>query len=451
MSSEAIALKLDEAVAGGANLTRSLKFTFSGAITVANVAAQIRASLTPEMVQMIMQIKETDFGWRTDGKSYTPEQIRDAWVDAALKGAVPVNNEVNIISGRAYLCKNYFTRMIREYPGLTDFVAIPGKVVMLPTGALVEYTATWKLNGKPMTLARTKDSAIPVRLNAGMGADGALGKAERKIKCAVFSLITGSTFDDDGDDFIDEAKQPTIHVREKEPAMPQNVLPDPTAAKAGTTQTKATTEKIKKTAVAKVEPTAPAAPVQEEAAQEQSEADETGSGEKMPWETGDGGDESQEQAEATETAPTAAEAVKPVEETKVVGWVKNTETGAMEEVRKPKAEVDAKPKKEKKEKPAEKPPENAASGEIEVDKIGVIASIKAKGKDEKGVPFPPYTITSQDATQYITDSKDMAMKAKGYKDASVPVDVSYVRDASGRYVIVDVLPEGSAPTDSHDM
>ncbi len=440
MSSEAIALKLDQAVAEGSSLTRgTLKSTFSGAIAVARVAKQIRDALTPEMVKEIVLIQETDFGWRTDGKNYTLEQIRDAWVDAALKGAVPVNNEVNIISGRAYLCKNYFTRMIREYPGLTEFVAIPGKVQMLPTGALVDYTATWKLNGKAMQLARTGPSAIPVRLNAGMGVDGALGKAERKLKAGVFSMITGSTFDDDSDDFVDEVKPPTITVTPKEPNMPQNVLPEPTKEKAGTTQTKATTEKIKKDKKIEPAPT-PSAPPATEQQTQQSEPQEQGAaddGDKAPWETGN--DDEPPVTEEQQSEPAPAPTPQPAQSAPAAAQ-------ATAKKDKPKPE-------EKKPDPVKEDPKQdaAGSGVIERDNIGTIARVAATviGKEKKA----PYWIISNNGTKYYTNDVEVAKKAKEYQGKpadnngpgtpAVPISIDYAVGEDKNYWIVDLIPEGS--------
>lgn len=72
MGSDAAMLKLDDAVAAGCQVTRNLKASFAGALQVARVAQQIRLALTPEMVQeLIMPLKECDFGWRTDGKVYS--------------------------------------------------------------------------------------------------------------------------------------------------------------------------------------------------------------------------------------------------------------------------------------------------------------------------------------------------------------------------------------------
>lgn len=210
MSSKALAIseetkqsmdQLESIIKESTALENSVHNTIAAAVTYALMAQQLEAALTPKvMAEVFMPLKGKDFGWTTDeppGQSkYGPLQLSIAWVSALFKGALPFGGEVLIISGRPYLEKPYFTRMLRNYKGLTEFVWSPGKVEMKPGGALVEATATWKLNGTPMSVERTGTRAIPIRLNNGQGADAALGKAERKIKAQVLSMITGSTFDD---------------------------------------------------------------------------------------------------------------------------------------------------------------------------------------------------------------------------------------------------------------
>ncbi len=471
-NSEMALAKLDEAAATGSDLTRNINASFSGALKVARVATMIRQALSVELVrEIIMPLKETDFGWRTDCKVYSDEQIRDCWVSATLVGAVPVNNEVNMISGRLYLAKNYFKRMIRVFPGLTEFVAIPGKLVMTQSGALVEYTATWKLGGKPMTLARTGNSAIPVRLNAGMGADGAIGKAERKILAAVFTMITGSNFADaDSDDFEDTNVTAPIAATTTATIV-QQVLPQPEKSTAPT-QTQAVTERIKK---AKPQSQQTQQPVEEPGSQDDD---------APPWATG--GDEGQTQTQSTpiqeaKTSHAASATTTQVTQSaqsaigtsggtqsapsttaeRPVGFVKNSATGQYDPVMKSeKKPVTTKPAVEKPvattapiAQTTQAAPSQAAqqvaqafqgaienqsgSGAIEVDRIGKIAAVKAA--NPKGEA--PYRILSDGATIYFTDSKDMAMKAKDYKDKNVPVEIEYSQIDDGRYWIIDVRPE----------
>ena len=50
--------------------------------------------------------------------------------------------------------------------------------------------ASWKLNGTPDVM----EAEIPVRINAGMGSDAILGKAERKMRARIYNRITGTEF-----------------------------------------------------------------------------------------------------------------------------------------------------------------------------------------------------------------------------------------------------------------
>ena len=189
------------------------------------MAAAIRAlhhAISDDMMKDIMALQGTGLGFLTDKDDpaknnppgYPIQEVKLVAIEAALMGAYWVGNEFNIISNRPYLTKNFFTRKLREFPGLTDLKLSPGVPVMMgDKGALVPYVATWKLNGEAMRLERllTKlddgrelDERICVRVNSGMGADAILGKAERKIKAAIYARLTGSDLTD-GE--VDEAGQ----------------------------------------------------------------------------------------------------------------------------------------------------------------------------------------------------------------------------------------------------
>lgn len=188
------------------------------------MAAAIRAlgqAITTEMMQDIMALQGTGLGFLTDKGTagYPVDDVKIVAIEAALMGAHWVGNEFNIISCRPYLTKNFFTRKLREFPGLTDLKLYPGvPVLMGEKGALVPYIATWKLNGEEMKIERilTKlddktelDQRICIKVNSGMGADAILGKAERKIKAAIYARLTGSDLTDgEVDDAGGSSKQP---------------------------------------------------------------------------------------------------------------------------------------------------------------------------------------------------------------------------------------------------
>lgn len=177
------------------------------------MAAAIRAlhqAITDEMMGDIMRLQGTSLGFLTDkdkdGGYKDLKIVKLVAIEAALMGAYWVGNEFNIISERPYLTKNFFTRKLREFTGLTDLDLMPGVPTLVgDKGALVPYVATWKVNGQPMKIERllTKledgrelDERIAVRVNSGMGTDAILGKAERKIKAAIYNRLTGSDITD---------------------------------------------------------------------------------------------------------------------------------------------------------------------------------------------------------------------------------------------------------------
>jgi len=184
---------------------------FARALATADGIRSLRRALSAQIMEVIMDLQGTGLGFKTDKDStggYPVEVVRECLIEATLRGAMPVNNEWNIISSRPYLSLNYFKRALREYPGLTDLNLMPGVPYLVGTsGALVDYRATWKLQQPDgqvldMRLDRTKlqtpygevDQRIPVRVNSGQGADAILGKAERKMRAAILAKITGTDF-----------------------------------------------------------------------------------------------------------------------------------------------------------------------------------------------------------------------------------------------------------------
>ena len=176
----------------------------------------LRKLITNEMMQDVMMLQGTSLGFRTDKDSaggYPVNVVKDCMIETVLKGGNMVGNEMNIISARGYFTKEFYTRKLREFPGLTDLVLSPSVPVLRDTKAYVSYSATWKLNGRADRLDRIVrkvdgvdvDSRIPVKVNSGMGDDAILGKAERKMRKAIYDYLTGSeTSDGDVSDVSDQ-------------------------------------------------------------------------------------------------------------------------------------------------------------------------------------------------------------------------------------------------------
>ena len=182
--------------------------TFMQAIQMAQGIAALRAALTDQfMLQAIMPLQGSKLGFLTDKDKdggYGISVVREVCIEGILRGFRCVGNEFNIIGGGFYGAKAGFHRKVQEFQGLTDLVLEPGVPTMVADkgGALVPFTASWRFRGQPMRLEcqYTKDGdnvvdrRIPVKVNAGMGADAILGKAERKILYRVFARLHGNTF-----------------------------------------------------------------------------------------------------------------------------------------------------------------------------------------------------------------------------------------------------------------
>lgn len=174
---------------------------FEKAIRIGTAVDQLRKSVFPEWQKILMSLQGTHLGFRTDkdaGGGYEPKVLIDCWIEATLKGARTTGNEFNIISGRAYLTKEFYQRAVRELVTIINDVA---GVPMVKDGkTLVRYLLHWKDGAHEQMLldAEGKPGRIfVVKVNSGMGDDAVIGKATRKAFKAAFELITGRTFEYD--------------------------------------------------------------------------------------------------------------------------------------------------------------------------------------------------------------------------------------------------------------
>jgi hypothetical protein len=221
MASEAIVKAIDDATA---EIERVLEKcapaalaqmpAMRQAVTLAGGVQALRKALSDELVgRVFMPLQGSPLGFLTDkdqNGGYPIATVRDCLIEGMIRGLQPVNNEINIISGRMYAAKNGVRRLVMHWPGLTDLRITPGVPQMAgDRGALIAMRATWKLNGTPMELYRgqtksadgvIEDSRIAVRVNSGMGPDAIIGKAERKIFKAIHEILTnGTTTLEDGE------------------------------------------------------------------------------------------------------------------------------------------------------------------------------------------------------------------------------------------------------------
>jgi len=239
-----VSKRIDQIASGAMDLFKQAG-SFESELAVAQAMSDLRAVLTPEVMQPVMALMNTDLGFRTDrdpkvtprdkdGHPMTPypvDVVRECLIEAKLRGFHVVGNEWNIIAGRFYACKNGLRRKVTSYRGVTDFrdtYDVPRTVA--DKGAIVKCRASWKKEGIEDSLERE----FPIRVNAYMGSDAILGKAQRKLLAAVHDRLAG-VMTPEGD-----ANEEVIHV----PATPQ---PKFTEAVAQSTEEKTTTGEPSKT------------------------------------------------------------------------------------------------------------------------------------------------------------------------------------------------------------
>jgi hypothetical protein len=190
--------------------------SFEKAMTVARSIEELRQAVTP-MMPDIMKLMNTSLGFRTDQdpnfpsasnpkpEPYKMEVVREAFIEATLRGFYPVNNEFNIIAGRFYGAKNGFERLVKKHENVANYKEVFGTpVAVSETGAKITCKATWKQKAGGKYIPQELEREFPVRINRGMGADAIIGKAQRKFYAAILSMLTGViTPDGDATDLAD--------------------------------------------------------------------------------------------------------------------------------------------------------------------------------------------------------------------------------------------------------
>lgn len=182
------------------------------ALDVAKGIEDLRALFSqPEIQARVVALQDTPLGFRTDrdprivnrktgqpNQPYPYEVVRDAAIEAGLRGLQLVGNQFNIIAGRFYGTKEGFEFLMRKLPNVSDFRPIIGIPQSKPGGVLIDCEATWQQNGKPFSIKVT----IPVKGDDYSSADQYIGKATRKLLSRCYAIMTGNAVPegDAGDD-----------------------------------------------------------------------------------------------------------------------------------------------------------------------------------------------------------------------------------------------------------
>lgn len=178
------------------------------ALKLVNGMKQLRKLFDGEVLDNVMELMDSNLGFRTDRapgtrdkagnevRPYPKQVVRDCVIEGLLRGANMIGNELNIISARCYLTKEYYERIVREL--VSDLRVVEGVPQSCQGGALVPMRASWIFDGRRDSIDCIKtaeeDRRIPVRVNAGMGTDAVIGKAYRKLYAKIHRRVTGSTW-----------------------------------------------------------------------------------------------------------------------------------------------------------------------------------------------------------------------------------------------------------------
>ena len=224
-----LAKKIDETASAG--MTHFLQVgSLASEIQVAQAMVDMRAMMTAEVMAPIMALQNTDIGFRTD-RIYPLETVRDVVIEAKIRGFNVTGNEFNIIAGRLYIARNGFRRKLtdgRSFKGLNNFrdiYEVP-RCSGVEKELVIKCSATWSYNG----VLDTASFEFPVKVNNGMGSDGALGKAERKLCKRVHDFISGiNTPDGDLNDVdVSSLRNVTPASESPGPKFSKKEKPEPT-------------------------------------------------------------------------------------------------------------------------------------------------------------------------------------------------------------------------------
>lgn len=199
-SQRALALRLGE-ITELACSTAATENPFLAAFTQAGCIGMLRDAFTPDVMGAFMNLQNTALGFRTDKAQggYPEAIVKEAVIEASLRGLLPVGNQFNIIGGRMYVTKEGFQYLLSKVPGLSYTVNLDVPQ-MKASGAIVKAEILWRFNGDEKVNRIAQE--IPIRVNAGMGADAVLGKAMRKASARLYNELTHAGVSDGeaGDD-----------------------------------------------------------------------------------------------------------------------------------------------------------------------------------------------------------------------------------------------------------
>ena len=189
----------------------SLVQNAASAFEAASVVVGLRNALTPEVVEAVfMPLMNTKIGFLTDrdhskgytGEPYSAAVVRDAIIDGASIGLLPICNQMNIIAGRMYPTKEGYTTLLKNMGVKYKIYIGTPKYDQTKDHAQMEFSIRYTIKGGE---EEGYKSAVSVGVNKNRNGyvvsseDQLKGKAERRAKKQLYELISGFDFGEAAD------------------------------------------------------------------------------------------------------------------------------------------------------------------------------------------------------------------------------------------------------------
>lgn len=183
-------------------ITQDLAINVANSFTAANVMLALRETMTDQVVERYFRpLAGQKFGFRTDRNNYPTEVLRSCIIDAILLGLAPTGNQFNIISGNCYPTKEGYTNLLKK-------IGVDYKIEILPNTsqdnsyAIMPCRVTYTY-GTAKNAKWDKDIVIPKKGNENY--DLLAGKANKRIKQALYEYLTGTDWGYSDDEIVVEA------------------------------------------------------------------------------------------------------------------------------------------------------------------------------------------------------------------------------------------------------
>lgn len=183
------------------------------ALQTADAMEELRAAITPPMMERFKTLANTRLGYQTDKdpkkwdkklnngqggfpKPYDDSVLKDCLIEAFLRGLEICGNQFNIIAGNCYCTKEGYIGLLRKLPTYSDPQYVIGTPRHVPgqdkNTMWVQVRGSCTYDGKKVEFGVSETDKLDLPIEAGFGKiDAIKGKAERRLMKIVYERLTG--------------------------------------------------------------------------------------------------------------------------------------------------------------------------------------------------------------------------------------------------------------------